>query len=63
MRTKSVCGNRRGVSLVQMAVVLAVVTVVSLGSFFAMGTATSVWLNAAATNAGDPSTLVSRFNH
>ena len=63
MRIKSVRGNRRGVSLVQVGLVLALVTVIAVGSFFALGTSTSQGLNTTATGAGNPSALVSHFNH
>jgi hypothetical protein len=62
MRSKSVRGNRRGVSLVQAVTVLAVVTVISIGSYFALGTATEQGLQTTATGAGNPSALVSHFN-
>jgi hypothetical protein len=63
MRTKKVRGNRRGVTMVQVGLVLAVVTVIAVGSFFALGTSTSQGLDTAATGAGNPSALVSHFNH
>ena len=62
MRFKSVRGSRRGVSLVQAVTVLAVVTIVSIGSYFALGTATRQGLQTTATGAGTPSALVSHFN-
>jgi Tfp pilus assembly protein PilW len=63
MRIMSDHGTRRGVSLVQVAMVLGLITVISVASFFALGTTASQALNTTATNAGDPSTLVSRFSH
>jgi hypothetical protein len=52
---------RKGVSSLQTALLVAAIGIVVFASVRAVGTSTRGELNQAATNVGDPATLVQRF--
>ncbi len=54
--------NRRGASFVQMAIVLAVVTIVVIASVQLLGTATSGEMSSAAVEVGNPAYLADHFS-
>jgi Flp pilus assembly pilin Flp len=52
---------RRGVSTVQVALLLALITMAIVGAVKTMGTNAKTSLNTTATNVADPSSLPARF--
>ena len=52
---------RRGTTTPQVALIVVLLCVALLASIAVLGTRTRTSMNAAASNAGDPSTLVTRF--
>jgi hypothetical protein len=53
---------RRGVTTTQIALVLVFVVILVMATMATLGTSTRQSLNATATNAGNPNSLVTRFS-